>query len=110
MTLNPVPKPMHKRLKPKRSSITKITKKARNEVYERANGACEMCGRTNAFAFEVAHLKPASQGGSGSDPANLVLLCGPSVNSGTCHWFADSTAEGRDWRMNKRKELMNYYA
>lgn len=104
-----IPKPNHKRIKPKRSQITRITKKARKEVYERAEGKCEHCGRTTAYAFEVSHLKQASQGGRGDDPANLALLCGPSVNKGTCHWWADSTKEGREWRMAKRKELMKHY-
>lgn len=104
-----VPKPNFPRRKPKRGGITRITQKARNEVLKRSEGKCERCGRTTAYAFEISHLVQASQGGSGSDPANLVLLCGPSVNSGTCHHFADYTAEGRKWRMNKRKELVSYY-
>jgi len=109
MTFNPVPKPSHKRFKQTRGQRTRITQKARQAVYERSNGKCERCGRTRAYAFEVAHLISAAMGGSGSDPANLVLLCGPSVNSGTCHHWADSTAEGREWRKKKRKELIIIY-
>jgi len=102
--------PNHKRRVPKRGTRTRITQKARNEVYERVGYRhCERCKRSQAYAFEVAHLIQASQGGSGDDPANLALLCGPSVNSGTCHWWADSTKEGREWRMEKRKELQEYY-
>ncbi|MGY0692945.1 HNH endonuclease [Virgibacillus sp. FSP13] len=106
-----VPKinPNHKRGKPKRGSITKITKKARDEVLRRSEGKCERCGRSRAYAFEISHLQQASQGGSGSDPSNLCLLCGPSVNSGTCHHFADYTKEGKEWRKNKREELKRYY-
>lgn len=106
MTFNPVPKPPKRKRKP---NVSTITNKARQEVYGRADGKCERCGRTRAYSFEVAHLIQASQGGRGDDPANLSLLCGPSVNTGTCHNFADYTAEGREWRTNKRKELMNYY-
>lgn len=109
MTFNPVPKPKHQRRKPKRKNRTRITQKARAEVLERSEGKCECCGRTSAYAFEMAHLIQASHGGRGDDPANVVLLCGPSVNTGTCHNFADYTAEGREWRMNKRKELIVYY-
>lgn len=106
MTFKPVPKPTRK---PKNNRHTKITQKARSEVYERANGKCERCLTTNPYAFEVAHLIPASKLGRGDDPSNLVLLCGPSVNTGTCHNWADYTAEGREWRMNKRNELIDYY-
>ncbi|GAA5418056.1 hypothetical protein Pryu01_03138 [Paraliobacillus ryukyuensis] len=104
-----VPKPNHKRSKPKRGNTSKITNKVRDEVLQRSEGKCERCGRTSAYAFEMAHLVQASQGGSGDDPANVALLCGPSVNTGTCHNFADYTAKGREWRMNKRKELIGYY-
>jgi len=104
------PKPNHKRRVPKRGTRTRITQKARNEVYDRVGYRhCERCKRSQAYAFEVAHLIQASQGGSGDDPANLALLCGPSTDSRTCHHFADYTAEGREWRMEKRKELIEYY-
>lgn len=104
-----VPKPQHKRGKPKRGERTKITPAVRREVLERSGGACERCGRTRAYSFEMAHLIQASQGGSGAEPWNVVLLCGPSVNTGTCHNFADYTAVGREWRIQKRKELMRRY-
>jgi len=111
MSFNPQPKSgiKHKRIKPLRRNITRITKEVSDEVLRRSEGKCERCGRSRAYAFERAHLVQASQGGSGSDPANIVLLCGPSVNKGTCHWFADSTAEGREWRKAKRKELLAKY-
>ncbi|GGJ86194.1 hypothetical protein GCM10007063_05880 [Lentibacillus kapialis] len=106
-----VPKinPNHRRRKPKQSDVTRITQKARKEVLYRSEGKCECCGRMSAYAFEVAHLKGAGQYGPGYDPSNLVLVCGPSVNSNTCHHWLDSTAEGRNWRMKKRKELMELY-
>lgn len=109
MTFNPVPKPIHKRRKPKRSSITRITKEVRKEVLERSEGKCERCGRSSAYAFEFAHLINASQGGRGDDPTNIVLLCGPSVNTGTCHNYADYTADGRAWKLGKLKELRVRY-
>lgn len=102
----PTPKPTRK---PKSNNHSKITQKARAEVYERADGKCERCGMTNPYCFEVAHLVQASQLGRGDDPSNLALLCGPSTNSNTCHNFADYTFEGREWRMKKRAELIEYY-
>lgn len=104
-----VPKPSHKRRVPKRRNVTRITKQVREEVLKRSEGKCERCGRTQAYAFEMAHLINASQGGRGDDVTNVVLLCGPSVNTGTCHNFADYTAKGREWRINKRKELKELY-
>lgn len=104
-----VPKPKHRRRVPKQKDITRITNKARDEVLRRSEGKCERCGRTRAYAFEISHLVQASRCGSGSDPSNLALLCGPSVNTGTCHNFADYTAAGREWRMEKKLELEAYY-
>jgi len=101
--------PNHKRRKPLRRNVTRITKEVSDEVMRRSEGKCERCGRSRAYAFERAHLIQASSGGSGSDKTNIVLLCGPSTNTGTCHNFADYTAKGREWRMQKRKELIEYY-
>ncbi|GGJ48827.1 HNH endonuclease [Virgibacillus salexigens] len=98
-----------KRIKPKRGQLTKITQNVREEVLRRSEGKCERCGRTRAYAFEMAHLKGAGQLGRGDDPSNIVLLCGPSVNSGTCHHFADSTKAGREWRTEMKDKLENYY-
>jgi len=107
--LQAVPKPSHKRRVPKRGQLSRITPAVRREVLYRSEGCCERCGRSRSYAFEMAHLIQASQGGRGDDPANVVLLCGPSVNTGTCHNFADYTAEGREWRMQKHEELKRYY-
>lgn len=106
-----VPKinPNHKRRVPKQKDRTRITQKVRDEVLRRSEGKCERCGRTVAYSFEMAHLEQASSLGSGSDPANVVLLCGPSVQSNTCHNFADYTSEGREWRKQKKLELEGYY-
>ncbi|WP_017797606.1 HNH endonuclease [Oceanobacillus kimchii] len=107
--MQPVPKPNHKRRKPKRGRLSKITPKVREEVKHRSGGQCERCGTYQSYAFEMAHLEQASQGGRGDEPWNVALLCGPSVNSGTCHHFADYTKDGREWRLSKRQELMEYY-
>lgn len=109
MTFRPAPKPNHGRRKPKQKNVTRITQKVRDEVLNRSGGKCECCGKANAYAFETAHLINASHGGRGGDPKNVALLCGPSVNSGTCHHFADYTADGREWRMRKREDLRFYY-
>lgn len=104
-----IPKPSHKRYKPKQGNRTKITQKVRKEVLRRSGGKCERCGRTSSYAFEMAHLISAGQQGSGKEPWNIALLCGPKVNTGTCHNWADETREGREWRKAKREELRRYY-
>lgn len=106
---NPVPKPSFKRQKRTRKQNGAITQKVREEVLRRSGCVCERCGTVLAYAFEMAHLIKRSQGGSGREPWNIVLLCGPSTDSGTCHHFADYTAQGRAWRMKKRAELMKLY-
>ena len=98
------------RIKPKRRNLTRITQKVRKEVERRSEGKCERCGRTSAYCFEMSHLSNASQGGRGDDVTNIVLLCGPKVNSNTCHNFADETSAGRHWKMKKKAELEQYYS
>lgn len=97
------------RNKPKRGNLTKITQKVRREVEERSEGKCERCGRINAYCFEMAHLQNASQLGSGSEPWNVALLCGPKVNTGTCHNIADETKEGKEWKQAYREKLKKLY-
>lgn len=99
----------HNRLKKKRGQHTAITQKVRREVERRSGKRCERCGRSRAYSFEMAHLTNASQYGSGSEPFNIALLCGPRVNSGTCHQWVDETREGREWKQKKRLELIKYY-
>ncbi|WP_068775805.1 hypothetical protein [Paenibacillus sp. FJAT-26967] len=108
--LNPAPKPKHRRIKPKRGDLTRITDKVRKEVERRSKGRCERCGCTRAkHWFEHAHLINASQLGSGGEPWNIAKLCGPRTATGTCHQFADDTATGREWCMDYRFELIAYY-
>lgn len=105
----PVPKPKFKRRKPKRGSQTRITPKVREEVLRRSSGCCERCGKHSSWGMEMAHLQSAAQGGSGGEEWNVVLLCGPSTDSKTCHHFADHSKAGREWRIKKRKQLEKYY-
>lgn len=106
---HPVPKPSFKRRTRTRKQNGAITQKVRDEVLRRSGNACERCGTVLAYTFEMAHLQQRSQGGSGREPWNIVLLCGPSTDSGTCHNFVDYTAAGREWRRKKRAQLMKQY-
>lgn len=111
---NPPRKSQHNRSKPKRGNLTKITQKVRNEVIRRSSElhgypVCERCGVSQPYCFEVAHTINASQMGTGNNPWDGLLLCGPSTNTGTCHHWSDKTKEGREWRKAKRAELIEYY-
>ncbi|AIQ63297.1 hypothetical protein PSTEL_09545 [Paenibacillus stellifer] len=111
----PCPKPQHSRRKPKRGQHTRITNKASKEAKRRASAGtgylcCERCGVSVPKGwFERAHAVNASQGGGGSKPWDILVLCGPSTETGTCHHWADNTAEGRKWRRAKQGELILYY-
>ena len=56
-----------------------------------ANPFCEMCKQSGKLvdATEVHHIKPISEGGSLTDPNNLMALCK------SCHSRITMTAENR---------------
>lgn len=103
-SFNPTPKPSYKRVKQTRKQNGKVTKEIYEQVVKRDRFKCVRCGKTAldkdkhgfSIKLEVAHVENKSQGGSG-DKKNLALLCGPKVNSGTCHNWVDETREGKDW-------------
>jgi hypothetical protein len=103
---NPVPKPNHKRAKPKRGNHTKVTPKVRREVTRRSGGRCERCGVYGNVT--KAHLVSAAQYGAGGIPWNIADLCGTHGTQG-CHDYADNTREGREWKQAKREQLIEYY-
>lgn len=106
----------HDRHKPKWKEHGRVIQDVASHVWYRDGGRCQRCGamqgELDRFGFpkrlEIAHLHNRSQMGSG-EPDNLTLLCGPVVNSDSCHHWADSTAEGRRWKEKRRAELMKYY-
>lgn len=103
-------KPKYKRFKPKAKDRGRVTPATYQQVIERDNYHCQRCGRTAGtldthgipITLELAHIISKAQGGTG-EADNLLTLCGPSVNSGTCHSWVDYTAEGREW-LRKHKE------
>lgn len=110
----PVPKPQHSRAKKKRGDHTAVTDKVRKEIARRSMErfgynvrCCERCGNTRDLT--AAHMQNASQYGSGGDPWNVALLCGTHGIKGSCHDWADNTAEGREWKFAFAVELLEYY-
>lgn len=112
---HPVAKPSHGRNKTKRGKHTAISDKCSTEVHRRSASrdgvdTCEFCGTTKPRNwFERAHLVNASQYGSGNEPWNIALVCGPKTETGTCHQIIDETALGKMVKLRKRAELIDYY-
>lgn len=68
--LRPVPKPNHKRSKPKRLNRNKFAKKVRQEILERDNYTCQQCG---GIGEHIHHVKYRAQGGRGVFTNGLTL-------------------------------------
>lgn len=104
----------HQRANPTAGNVTNITSSVRKEIDRRVRAKfnsniamCERCGRIHNLS--AAHIVFASQMGSGSDPANVLLLCGTHGWTDTCHHWTDNTPEGREWLSNMGKRLKGYY-
>lgn len=104
----PVPKPKFKRIKKTARQRGEVTKAIYNEAWMRSGGRCERCGKGEyeVWTLDAAHVERrwrSSQDGIG--PEDILILCGPSVQSGTCHHWADYNREGREWLLHKREEV-----
>lgn len=107
-----VPKPSYKRMKKTAKQRGAISKKADQEARKRAQGRCERCGWVEGsydptgrrWRLERAHLvrRWKLKETTGKD---IALLCGPSTNTGTCHWWVDHTKQGREWAEEYRRKL-----
>lgn len=97
---NPAPKPRHKRIRKTAKQRGQVTKDVYAEAWARAGGRCERCGRSGgqAWTLEAAHVERRWRyGQEGVTAADIIILCGPSTQTGTCHWWADNTRYGREW-------------
>jgi hypothetical protein len=117
-----VQKPSHSKVdKPKKVTHTRNKPRLRDrgrirpEVYEAAynasGGRCEWCKfkdgaidpKGQKWGLEAAHgVRRRHLDETTAD--DLIMLCGPSVNSGTCHNEADYTRAGRE-RMIEHMKL-----
>ena len=89
-------------MKSKRSKATDISQKVKEEVYERDNGLCIICGKPGQ---PNSHYIKRSKGGLGI-PENIVTMC---IN---CHNKYDNgyDSEVREYIKNKtRKYLESKY-
>lgn len=110
-TYNPVPKPTHNRKSPRLRDRGRIHPHVYSTAYDNANGRCEWCGYRDGsidpsgqkWGLEAAHgVRRRHLNETTAD--DLIMLCGPSVNTGTCHNIADYTRAGRE-RMIEHMKL-----
>lgn len=96
-----------KRIKKTTKQRGNISRNVRYKVQVRANGHCEWCGVSEAaiWGLQCAHLVRRWKVDETTE-TEVVMLCGPSVNSGTCHWKVDYTAAGREWAKQFRLKLL----
>lgn len=116
MEHRPVPKPSHKRSKPTAKQRGAITPEVYEAAYTRSEGRCERCGWQGygigefrisgvKWCLQAAHLLQRRNIEVSTTVNDIAMLCGPSVNSGTCHHWVDSTKAGRQWALDFRDEL-----
>lgn len=108
--LRPVPKCVkHKRGSKTQRQRGRITKQVYADAYTRSGGRCERCGRhqSQVWTLEAAHVERRWRSPQGGITAfDVLMLCGPSTDSRTCHHWADYTREGREWMLRKREEFL----
>lgn len=92
----------------RRTKACDISQKVKNEVWERDQGRCVLCGST-VNVMPNAHFIPRSKGGLGI-PENIVTLC-TSLSENKCHErFDNGTREERESiREEIRRYLMDIY-
>ncbi|GGJ11189.1 hypothetical protein GCM10008022_20430 [Paenibacillus hunanensis] len=98
----PVPKPVHKRVKKTAKQRGQIMAEVYADALDRSQGYCERCGSPQWL--ECAHLVRRWKLDE-TTVNDVAMLCGPSVNTGTCHNWVDYTAEGRKWAEGLRNEF-----
>ncbi|OMF54707.1 hypothetical protein BK138_16260 [Paenibacillus rhizosphaerae] len=105
---NPAPKPISRRLKPTTKQRGRITPEVYQGAMERSGGYCERCGKPGRQEYgtlQCAHLIRRRKIEVSTTVNDVAMLCGPSVNTGTCHNWIDYTREGREWAEQFREEL-----
>lgn len=103
----PVPKPTTRRFKPTTKQRGRISPEVYQMAYERSNGCCERCGKVGSHEYgtlQCAHLVRRWKLDETTEN-DVAMLCGPSVNSGTCHHWVDYTREGRQWAEQLRQKF-----
>lgn len=104
---NPVPKPKSRRNKPTSKMRGRISPEVYAGAMERSGGRCERCDKPGSQEYgtlQCAHLIRRWKLPE-TTVNDVAMLCGPSVNTGTCHNWIDYTAVGKEWAVNYREQL-----
>jgi hypothetical protein len=112
-----VPKPSYGRRKPTAKQRGNISPSVSKEVIRRSGNVCERCGWTigrydptgRKMGLQNAHLIRRGNVKVKTEPWDVARLCGPSVNTGTCHNIIDYTAKGKEWAAEYREQLIQRY-
>jgi len=105
------------RVTPTRKERGEITGHTYEEMLARDKYRCVRCGAQNGEMstykgvpffkrLEGHHITFRSQGGTG-ELRNAATVCGPPTQSGTCHHWAHTTREGREWFERWRDENLD---
>ena len=70
------------RIKPVSKKRITVSSKTYNEVYERCNGVCVICGTTQCLEYHHIHYR-SERPDLIDDPDNGIMLCGEFANN--CH-------------------------
>lgn len=100
---NAVPKPKYKRYKPTAKQRGAISPEVYAAALKRSGGRCECCGRYGEL--QCAHLVRRHNIKGRTTVNDVAMLCGPSVNTGTCHNWIDYTRAGADWAKGLREQF-----
>lgn len=105
---HPAQKKKYRRRKPTSKMRGRISEEVYSAALERSGGRCECCGKygnPENQTLQCAHLIRRWKVEGGTTVNDVAMLCGPSVNTGTCHNWIDYTAKGREWAQNYRNKL-----
>ncbi len=93
--------------------MTRVPKKLREQVRQRANGRCEYCGLLDLVArlsHQVDHIVPPRHGGTNDFDNNLAWACFRCNNGkGTDIGTIDITTGQRVWLYNPREQRWDDY-
>ncbi|MFD1990062.1 hypothetical protein ACFSGI_08830 [Paenibacillus nicotianae] len=92
----PVPKPKHKRLKPTARERGAVSKEVYATIMEREHECCGRC--YSGHNLQAAHLERRWK-------LQLTTYKDVCILCHDCHYWADNTAEGREWLKAKRDAL-----
>lgn len=100
------------KIKDNQTDKGKIRKSVRDIVNARTIfapiGCCERCkkNRHGYWTLEQAHIDSRNFIGHKTTENDLLRLCGPSTESGTCHHWADSCEAGYQWMKEQQVKLL----